>query len=614
MAEGYESFFSCTRTLDKGRTGYAGVATFCRVRSAFSSREVALPVAAEEGFTGLLRNSRKDENHARVAGGLEDFAKDDLLRVDSEGRCVITDHGHFVLFNIYGPRVHSDDAERTEFKLKFYKILQRRWEYLLQQGRRLFVVGDLNIAPAAIDRCEAGPDFEKDEFRKWLRSMLVGNGGPFFDIFRAKHPDRKDAYTCWPSNTGAEQFNFGSRIDHILCAGSCLHEDCDPQGHNLVACHVKDCDILTIYKRWKPGNAPRWNGGWSTKLEGSDHAPVYVCLEGIDDVSQHDTPSISARYFPTIRGIQQTIASVLMKRQVSEQVAVCGMSASCLEEDVTITSCIRGTTVSFGDCDPSASLPSKSCASSNQKSGSVNLEVPKQSHNFTAVCASDTADGNQYTEFKKKAKKGQGSQLSLRSFFQRSSDGCNKDEKSSGNFSLNAVHIQKSNDQTNCNFANDEDSRSLQQNDLNISASPLDQSPLGKGKNNVALLEWQRIQQLMQNSIPLCKGHGEPCVSRVVKKAGPNCGRRFYTCPRAEGPASNPEANCGFFKWASSKSKHCSLPGFCLNSFQLCTWFCIQKFEPRARVRTGSIMPSLSVVYTDEEDAIWELDVKHSAM
>lgn len=72
-----------------------GVATFCRVKSAFSSSEVALPIAAEEGFTGLLRNGRKDENHASVAGGLEEFAKDDLLQVDSEGRCVITDHSHF---------------------------------------------------------------------------------------------------------------------------------------------------------------------------------------------------------------------------------------------------------------------------------------------------------------------------------------------------------------------------------------------------------------------------------------------------------------------------------------------------------------------------------------
>lgn len=59
----------------------------------------------------------------------------------------------------------------------------------------------------------------------------------------------------------------------------------------------------------------------------------------------------------------------------------------------------------------------------------------------------------------------------------------------------------------------------------------------------------------MQKSIPVCKGHGEQCVSRVVKKAGPTFGRQFYVCARAEGPASNPEANCGYFSWADSRSK-----------------------------------------------------------
>ncbi|XP_065618788.1 DNA-(apurinic or apyrimidinic site) endonuclease 2 [Quercus suber] len=122
MAEGYESYFSCTRTVDKGRTGYAGVATFCRVKSAFSSHEVALPIAAEEGFTGLLENSLSGKGEAHE--GLEDFAKDDLLKVDNEGRCVVTDHGHFVLFNLYGPRAECDDAQRIQFKLTFYKILQ----------------------------------------------------------------------------------------------------------------------------------------------------------------------------------------------------------------------------------------------------------------------------------------------------------------------------------------------------------------------------------------------------------------------------------------------------------------------------------------------------------
>ena len=57
---------------------------------------------------------------------------------------------------------------------------------------------------------------------------------------------------------------------------------------------------------------------------------------------------------------------------------------------------------------------------------------------------------------------------------------------------------------------------------------------LEREKNNVALLEWQRIQQLMRNSIPVCKGHKEPCVARIVKKPGPTFGHRFFVCSRAE--------------------------------------------------------------------------------
>ncbi|CAA0811100.1 DNA-(apurinic or apyrimidinic site) lyase 2 [Striga hermonthica] len=241
QAEGYESFFSCTRTTDKGRTGYSGVATFCRVMSAFSSVEVALPISAEEGFTGVLKLSRglrKSENPL-IIEGLEDFSIDELQKIDGEGRCIISDHVHFVLFNVYGPRADSDDTERIQFKRIFFHVLQKRWESLLGQGRRIIVVGDLNIAPSAIDRCDAGSDFEKNEFRTWFRSLLVRSGGSFFDVFREKHPERREAYTCWPTNSGAEEFNFGTRIDHILSAGPCLHEE-ENQGHNFVTCHVKE--------------------------------------------------------------------------------------------------------------------------------------------------------------------------------------------------------------------------------------------------------------------------------------------------------------------------------------------------------------------------------------
>ena len=34
------------------------------------------------------------------AEGLEEFAKDELLKVDSDGRCIIRDHGHFGDLNI----------------------------------------------------------------------------------------------------------------------------------------------------------------------------------------------------------------------------------------------------------------------------------------------------------------------------------------------------------------------------------------------------------------------------------------------------------------------------------------------------------------------------------
>jgi hypothetical protein len=53
----------------------------------------------------------------------------------------------------------------------------------------------------------------------------------------------------------------------------------------------------------------RWKGGRNIKLEGSDHAPVLIRLLEIPDISQHSTPTLSARYIPMIRGLQQTLGT-----------------------------------------------------------------------------------------------------------------------------------------------------------------------------------------------------------------------------------------------------------------------------------------------------------------
>ncbi|WJX68010.1 DNA-(apurinic or apyrimidinic site) lyase [Trifolium repens] len=90
---------------------------------------------------------------------------------------------------------------------------------VLHQGRIIFVVGDLNIAPFAIDRCDARLDFDKNEFRRWFKLTLIENGG-----------------------------------------------------HFLIKVMIKFYFDFMIFTN----SAHMWNGGQSIKLGGSDHAPVFV--------------------------------------------------------------------------------------------------------------------------------------------------------------------------------------------------------------------------------------------------------------------------------------------------------------------------------------------------
>ncbi|MQL96944.1 hypothetical protein Taro_029617, partial [Colocasia esculenta] len=639
MPQGYEAFVSCTRTTEKGKIYYSGtllnktqqamkprfyvcmnmgeisrnnynffsgtlnvfhyvvlsfysigVATFCRVASAFSSKEVALPLAAEEGFTGLLEQSGKRDATKTdfLLEGLEDVTVEDVLKVDSEGRCIITDHGHFelitgfcvVLINIYGPRAEDDNKERVYFKHLFFKILQRRWESLLHQGRNICVVGDFNIAPTSIDCCDAGPGFEDNPFRKWLRSLLRKSGGSFFDVFRSKHPERKEAYTCWPQRVGGEEFNYGTRIDHILIAGQCLHQNSDGEGHNFFNCHVKDCDIMTQFKRGKD-TVSRWNGGRSIKLEGSDHVPVYVSLLDLPQLPIHSTPSLAVRYIPEVRGWQQTIVSLLRKRQVPIGVNQDGLTSSSLDTD-------------RANCSESLELSQELIMSNHE--GELHVSEHPSGENFPSVdedCdpskkqqfgSSVGETGNSLMIMKAgKAKLGTRSsmiknkkrsdtkcfQQTIRSFFQQYKSISSVNAVDSNMDSHTQVHILRQ-ESGSCDVTEAADSSHITCQEANKdkcgskeSVHPCNQDETSIDvpnsfdfeKNNYALLEWQRIQQRMQTSLPLCKGHGEPCVARLVKKPGPNVGRGFYVCPRAKGPASNPEANCGYFKWASVKSR-----------------------------------------------------------
>ncbi|KIY94091.1 AP endonuclease 2 [Monoraphidium neglectum] len=118
------AFFACNRE-DKA---YAGVATVCRAAA-------TVPLSAEEGFTGLLALTPA-ERDPRVSPGpapgslWAGYTWEQLDAIEREGRVLVTDHGAFVLINVYGPNVGGKggglDAEgrveeRRAYKGEFYK-------------------------------------------------------------------------------------------------------------------------------------------------------------------------------------------------------------------------------------------------------------------------------------------------------------------------------------------------------------------------------------------------------------------------------------------------------------------------------------------------------------
>lgn len=197
--------------------------------------------------------------------------------------------------------------------------------------------------------------------------------------------------------------------------------------------------------------------------------------------------------------------SLLTKRQVSEQVEVHEASKSYSAESIMMRSCSSCSKRSYNEC----TVPDE-----------------KSEHFFHEV--RHTSLQNVGANFQKKPRKGQSSQLSLKSFFQKSPNCSNKLENPTS--ILDDELKNPSNDYENDKFQQDDQMQSTpsQDQDKFIASSS------EKDRNSIALVQWQKIQQVMQKKVPLCKGHNEPCVSRIVKKAGPNFGRRFYTCARAE--------------------------------------------------------------------------------
>ena len=98
--------------------------------------------AQKKGYSGVATFSTALPKSHQIGLGIEEF--------DSEGRVVVTDHGDFLLYNIYFPNGQKDDI-RQAYKLKFHQSLLMKVREKLKSGRQVIVVGDYNVAPNEID-------------------------------------------------------------------------------------------------------------------------------------------------------------------------------------------------------------------------------------------------------------------------------------------------------------------------------------------------------------------------------------------------------------------------------------------------------------------------------
>lgn len=199
----YDGYFS----FPAAKGGYSGVGVYVDTRK-------CTPLKAEEGLTGSIQPKPPLSVDERISLPSNypdpddfDFWPDDdgsvpqsfeTIKLDFEGRAVLLDFGLFVLVNVYCPALTSES--RIAFKINFHRLLEKRVEALMREGREVIVLGDINIAAKLLDYGEGSlaskqQGFYESPVRSWFNDWLEPNG-PMVDAVRKFHEGREGMYTC----------------------------------------------------------------------------------------------------------------------------------------------------------------------------------------------------------------------------------------------------------------------------------------------------------------------------------------------------------------------------------------------------------------------------------
>ncbi len=163
-------------------------------------------------------------------GGVATFTREKPLRVqydfgavklDLEGRVIVTEHPGFILFNIYFPNGKQGE-ERLRYKLDFYDVFLQFADSLKAKREKLVICGDVNTAHNEIDLARPKENSKVSGFlpveRAWM-DKFTSHG--YVDTFRHFN-NEANHYTWWDLKTGARERNVGWRLDYFFVSENLL--------------------------------------------------------------------------------------------------------------------------------------------------------------------------------------------------------------------------------------------------------------------------------------------------------------------------------------------------------------------------------------------------------
>lgn len=163
----------------------------------------------EKSYNGVALASRLRPDCVRF--GFDDGGPSD------ETRLVSARIGPLAVVNTYVPQGRDIEHEMYRYKLKWLGRLRRYFEKHFTARDPVVWVGDLNVAPAAIDIHNAAQQVNHVCYHEDVRRAFAGVvAWGFADVFRKHHPEPGQYSFFDYRQKDAVKKKQGWRVDHIL--------------------------------------------------------------------------------------------------------------------------------------------------------------------------------------------------------------------------------------------------------------------------------------------------------------------------------------------------------------------------------------------------------------